>query len=340
MFKVGILGAAGYSGIELLKILKRHSNVEVVVITSDANKGKKLHEVFPEFRGQYDLMFEEFNIDAIINRVEVVFFALPAKASMEIAERFLEQHKLVVDLSGGFRLKDKEDYKTWYHFEHKFPALLKQAVYGLSELFRDQIVQSRFISNPGCYPTGISLGLAPALEKGIVDPSKITIDAKSGISGKGRSADISSLYYELNENMYAYKIGKHQHQPEIQQTVARLSGKKDPEVLFVPQVVPMDRGILANTYCTLNKSMTVEEIHSLYKDFYKNEHFVRVTDIGESPKTKAVSGTNYCDIGVSVFKKTLVITSAIDNLVKGAAGQAVQNFNIMTGQEETEGLIS
>lgn len=339
MFKIGILGAAGYSGIELLKILSTHSNAEITVITSDANKGKRLHEVFPEFRGKYDLSFEEFNVDEIINRVEVVFLALPAKASMEVAGRFVSQDKIVVDLSGAFRLKDKDLYKTWYQFEHQHPALITKAVYGLSELFRDEIVQSRFVSNPGCYPTGISLGLAPVLDQGIIDPSKIIIDAKSGISGKGRSADIGSLYCELNENMYAYKVGKHQHQPEIQQTVAKLSGKKDPELLFVPQVVPMDRGILANSYCTLAKSVTIEEIHSAYKEFYQNEPFIRIMDLGESPKTKAVAGSNHCDIGISLYKKNLVVTTAIDNLVKGAAGQAVQNFNLMTGQSETEGLL-
>lgn len=339
MYKVGVIGAAGYSGIELLRILNKHKNVEITVITSNTFKEKKLEEVYPEFKNVLDLTFEEFNIDKIINRVEIVFFALPAQASMETANQFIKYGKMVIDLSGAFRLQNIKQYPDWYNFTHKYPELVTQAQYGLSELFREKISGTRFVANPGCYPTGTILGLAPALEHKLIQTEDILVDAKSGVSGKGRSLNLSNLYYESNENMYAYKIGNHQHVPEIEQAITQLSGELNSSIVFVPQVVPMDRGILANSYSILKKDITIEAVLEIYKEFYKNEFFVRVMDKGQSPTTKVVQNTNFCDIGVSVVGKRLVVTTAIDNLVKGAAGQAVQNFNIMTAQSEEEGLL-
>ena len=338
MYKTAILGAAGYAGIELLRVLKRHRQIEVTVITSDTFKNKKLHEVYPEFRGSYDLSFETADIDQILNRCEVAFLALPAEASMTSAEKFVKAGKIVVDLSGAFRLKERELYKTWYKLDHRSPDLLKTAVYGLPELFREEISASRFVSNPGCYPTGILLGLAPVVERKLISLSPVIIDAKSGISGKGRKADVSSLFCELNENMYPYKAGTHQHTPEIEQMVCRIGKVKKAEIVFVPQVVPLDRGILANMYCTLEKDPDIAELAELFREFYQNEPFVRVLEPGVTPQVKAVARTNFCDIGLAKIGRTLVIMTAIDNMVKGAAGQAIQNFNIMTGIPEEEGL--
>jgi N-acetyl-gamma-glutamyl-phosphate reductase len=338
MFKVGVLGAAGYSGLELLKLLKNHPAVEITCITSDTYKGKRLDEVYPEFLKTMDLVFEEPIPDRIINKFEVVFLALHAKKSAEMAEKFVQMGKIVIDLSGAFRLQDKDLYPQWYDFEHPTAGLLKQAAYGLPELFRHEISSSRFISNPGCYATSILLGLAPLLEKKIIDVSGIIVDSKSGISGKGRTPDVTSLFCELNENCYAYKIGKHQHVPEMEQAANRLTGAKDCKILFVPHLIPINRGILSNIYCKLEKNIKFEDIVKQFKEFYKTEQFVRILEPGKSPQIKAVAYTNYCDIGLTLWDKTLVITTVIDNLLKGAAGQAVQNFNIITAQAEETGL--
>jgi N-acetyl-gamma-glutamyl-phosphate reductase len=338
MYKTAILGAAGYAGVELLRILRKHRQIEVTVITSDTFKNRKLHEVYPEFRGAYDLSFETADIDQILNRCEAAFLALPADASLKHAEKFVKAGKIVVDLSGAFRLKDRDLYRTWYKLDHQSPELLKTAVYGLPELFREDISASRFVSNPGCYPTGIALGLAPVVERKLVSLSPVIIDAKSGISGKGRKADVSSLFCELNENMYPYKAGTHQHTPEIEQTVCRIAKTKKADIVFVPQVVPLDRGILSNIYCSLEKDLGIAEIEGVFREFYQNEQFVRVLEPGVTPQLKAVARTNFCDIGLAKIGRTLVVMTAIDNMVKGAAGQAVQNFNIMTGVPEEEGL--
>ena len=339
MFKTAILGAAGYAGVELLRILRKHRQIEVTVATSDTFKNRKIHEIYPEFRGLNDLAFETPDIDQILNRCEAAFLALPAQASLEIAEKFVKAGKLVVDLSGAFRLKDRDLYKTWYNFEHKNPELLKLAVYGMPELFREEISASRFVSNPGCYPTAVSLGLAPAAERKLVGLSPVIIDAKSGISGKGRKADVSSLFCELNENMYAYKAGRHQHSPEIEQIVLRVANARKADIVFVPHLVPLDRGILADIYCPLEKDTGIEELTAAYRDFYQNEPFIRILEPGMTPQAKAVARTNYCDIGLAKVGRTLVVMTAIDNMVKGAAGQAIQNFNIMTGIPEEEGLL-
>jgi len=339
MYKAAILGAAGYAGVELLRILRRHRQIEVTVVTSDTFKNRKLHEVYPEFRGQYDLAFETADIDQILNRCEVAFLALPAEASMKIAGKFVKAGKIVIDLSGAFRLKEKDLFKTWYGLDHTDPEMLKQAVYGLPELFREEISASRFVSNPGCYPTAVVLGLAPAADRKLVGLSPVIIDAKSGISGKGRKADISSLFCELNENMYPYKPGKHQHTPEIEQTVCRIAKVRKADLVFVPHLIPLDRGILADIYCTLEKDVEISELTEIFREFYQNEPFIRILDPGATPQVKAVARTNYCDIGLAKAGKTLVIMTVIDNMVKGAAGQAIQNFNIMTGIPEEEGLL-
>jgi N-acetyl-gamma-glutamyl-phosphate reductase len=337
--KIAIMGAAGYSGIELLRILKRHPQAEIAAITSGTFKNKKIYEVYPEFRGSSELVFEDETPEALANRCEAVFLALPAEASLKAADEFVKYGKYVIDLSGAFRLKDKDLYKTWYGFEHNQPQLLKKAVYGIPELFREEISAARFVTNPGCYPTSVLLGLAPVLDAKIVKCDPVIVDAKSGVSGRGRRADVGSLFCELNEDMCAYKVGRHQHVPEMEQVASGLAKGKSVSVLFVPQLVPLERGILSTIYLTLEKSMTTEEARDLYAGFYENEPFIRVLEPGVWPHLRAVSRTNCCDIGLHVSGKTLVVQSAIDNLVKGAAGQAVQNFNLMTGLPEETALI-
>ena len=336
--KIAIMGAAGYSGIELVRILSFHPQVEITVITSSTFKNKRLSDVYPEFRERLNLYFEDEEPSSIINRCEAVFLALPAEVSLVVAEEFLKFNRLVIDLSGAFRLKDKTLYKDWYGFEHTNSVLLKQAVYGIPELFKEKISSARFVANPGCYPTAVILAAAPALARDIVY-SEIIVDAKSGVSGRGRKVDLAGIFCEINENMYAYKIGNHQHVPEIESVLSDFSKSKI-NVLFVPQIVPLERGILANVYMPLKqKDIDVDDIIDIYKDFYKNQPFIRILPKGVTPQVKSVSRTNFCDISIFVEKNTLLVLSAIDNLVKGAAGQAVQNFNIMAGWNEEEALL-
>lgn len=339
MYKAGILGGAGYSGIELLRILQKHSNVEVTAITSNTYKGRKVSDIYPEFRESCDLIFESMDIERIVNQVEVVFLALPARVAMESARLFLDQGKIVIDLSGAFRLKDTSQYKIWYGMDHTEEDLLSRAVYGLSELYREEISGSRFISNPGCYPTGVLLGLAPVLEQGLVDMNRIIVDAKSGVTGKGRSMDPTSHFCELNEDLFIYKLSGHQHVPEMVRFAGALSGKGDPHIVFAPQVMPVNRGILANTFCSMKKTINPSALRDIYVEQYGRETFVRVLEEGVLPRLSAVTHSNYCDISLTLNGNDLIITTVIDNLQKGAAGQAVQNFNILTGQNEEEGLL-
>lgn len=336
--KVAVLGAAGYSGVELLRILRRHPQVEIAVVTSGTFRGRRLEEVYPEFRGVLDLVFEDEDAAAVANRCEAVFLALPAEASLKAVEAFVAADKYVVDLSGAFRLKDAGLYKEWYGFEHDKPKLLKRAVYGIPELFREEVSATRFVSNPGCYPTAVLLAMAPALDGRVVRTDRVIVDAKSGVSGRGRKADMGSMFCEVHEDMQAYKVGRHQHVPEMEQVASSLAKAGKVRILFVPQLVPLERGILVTVYLELAKAVEAEEIRRMYRDFYANQTFVRVLDAGGWPRVRAVARTNFCDIGLHVENGMLVVQAAIDNLVKGAAGQAVQNFNLMAGYPEETGL--
>ncbi|MDW7673300.1 MAG: N-acetyl-gamma-glutamyl-phosphate reductase [Bacillota bacterium] len=348
MIKVGIVGATGYTGLELIRILLNHPHVELTVVTSRSYQGKKLSSVFPNLLGLTDLVCTELDLNTISTSCDVVFIALPHGHADKVASAMLEAGKRVVDLGADFRLKDMEAYRQWYQEESAHEGLLQQAVYGLPELYREKLRKAKLVANPGCYPTCATLALAPLLAARIVDPTSIIIDAKSGVSGAGRSLALGSHYAEVNESFKAYKVANHRHTPEIEQVLSEVAD--EPIILsFTPHLVPMTRGILATSYVSLakaevgreqpNSEVTQAKINELYQNFYQGEQFVKLlTD--QLPQTNWVAGTNNCHIAATLDKRTnrIVVVSAIDNLVKGAAGQAVQNMNIMFGLAEIAGL--
>jgi len=339
MLNVAIVGASGYTGLELIRILHCHSEVAVTCLTSEQSAGRRISEVFPTLRGRCDLVLENLEPVRVAEKADVIFTALPHKAAMEVVPTFLKLGKTVIDLSADYRLSDPEVYGAWYE-KHLNPANLKKAVYGLPEIRRARIRGARLVANPGCYPTSIILGLAPLLKKGVVDPRSIIADSASGVSGAGRSAKVDSLYCEVNEGFKAYGVaGAHRHTPEIEQELSLLAGA-DLKITFTPHLVPMDRGILSTMYATPAKAVTTEKLVALYQEFYSGEPFVRVLPQGSLPSTAFVRGSNFCDIAPLVDVRTgrVIVVSAIDNLVKGASGQAVQNMNLACGFPETLGL--
>jgi N-acetyl-gamma-glutamyl-phosphate reductase len=339
MLKVAIVGASGYTGVELLRLLHCHPEAAVTCVTSERSAGKQVSDIFPALRGRCDLLLENLEPVRVSGKADFIFTALPHKAAMEVVPSFLEMGKQVVDLSADYRLQDHREYGKWYE-PHLNPDLLKKAVYGLPELKRARVAGADLVANPGCYPTSVILGLAPLLKKKLIDPASIVVDSKSGVTGAGRSAKVDNLYCEVNEGFKAYGVGGvHRHIPEIEQELAHLAGKKL-TITFTPHLVPMDRGILSTIYSVPVKPVSTAEILSLYNGFYKGEPFVRVLPEGSFPSTTFVRGSNFCDIGLTVDSRTgrIIVVSAIDNLVKGASGQAVQNMNIMCGFPETMGL--
>jgi len=339
MLNVAIVGASGYTGLELIRILHCHPEAAVTCLTSEQSAGKRISDVFPTLRGRCDLMLENLEPVRVAEKADVIFTALPHKAAMEVVPSFMKLKKTVIDLSADYRLSDPKVYEAWYE-EHLNPANLKHAVYGLPEIRRARIKGARLVANPGCYPTSIILGLAPLLKKGMVDPHSIIADSASGVSGAGRSAKVDSLYCEVNEGFKAYGIGgAHRHTPEIEQELSLLAGI-ELKITFSPHLAPMDRGILSTMYAALAKEVTTEKLVSLYREFYAGEPFVRVLPQGSLPSTANVRGSNFCDIAPLVDSRTgrVIVVSAIDNLVKGASGQAVQNMNIACGFPETLGL--
>jgi N-acetyl-gamma-glutamyl-phosphate reductase len=339
MLKAAVVGASGYTGVELIRILHNHPEVAVTSVTSEQSAGKSLSEVFPSLRGRYDKTLEPLVPEKIAEKADIVFTALPHKAAMEVVPVFLAAGKIVIDLSADYRLHDAEVYAAWYD-RHLNPELLSEAVYGLPELRRDEISAARLVANPGCYPTSIILGLLPLLKAGVIDTASIIADSKSGVSGAGRAAKVDSLYCEVNEGFKAYGVGGvHRHIPEIEQELSLLAGSKT-MISFTPHLVPMDRGILSTVYALPLTSIPAAELHALYAEQYDGEPFVRVLPQGEFPSTAFVRGSNFCDIGITVDKRTgrIIVVSALDNLVKGAAGQAVQNMNIVCDFPETTGL--
>lgn len=339
MLRVGIVGVSGYSGKAVLDILLRHPNVRVTYTGANNTQGA-VGDIWPSLRGRTDLVCEKFDVKKASALSDVVILALPHTESMNHVGPLLKAGKKVVDLSADYRLDRANVYKTWYGHEHKEPKLLSKAVYGLPELFREKIKKAPLIANPGCYPTAAILGLAPIVATGMDEIESITIDAKSGVSGAGRKVIPGLMFPEVNENFKAYKVLEHQHTPEIDQYLTRIASQSV-NVAFVAHLLPNNHGILETIYVRLKSPMSLKDVHGLYKKFYKTEFFVRVLPEGMQPETKNVVGTNFCDIGfaVSPDKKLVVITSAIDNLIKGAAGQAVQNMNIMCQFKETEGLL-
>ncbi|MDD4879521.1 MAG: N-acetyl-gamma-glutamyl-phosphate reductase [Candidatus Omnitrophica bacterium] len=335
--KVAVVGATGYAGCELIKILLGHPEVTITSVSGKVEEAEKISEIFPLFKGRLDLACDNVDVPAISKAADLIFLALPHKVSMLFVPEFLKAGKKVVDLSADYRLKDAGIYEKWYGAKHTSTGLLKDAVYGLPELHKKEIVKSKFIANPGCYPTGSILGCAPPVNKGLVDTEQIIIDAKSGVTGAGRAASLALNFAELNENFKAYKINQHQHMPEIDQELSNAAGSKI-SVTFTPHLVPMNKGILSTIYFTLKKETGAAELLALYKQFYKGAPFVRILDEGIFPETKDVYSTNFCDIGIKVTGKRVIVVTAIDNLWKGAASQAVQNMNLMMGYGETAGL--
>lgn len=339
MLKVAVVGASGYTGIELIRILHNHPEVAVTSVTSEQSAGKRLSDVFPSLRNRYDTVLEPLDPEKIAAKADIIFTALPHKAAMTVVPTFLAAGKVVIDLSADYRLHDPKEYAAWYE-PHQNPEFLDEAVYGLPEVHREVIAAARLVANPGCYPTSIILGLMPLLKEGLIDTASIIADSKSGVSGAGRGAKVDSLYCEVNEGFKAYGVGGvHRHIPEIEQEISLLAGKKT-VISFTPHLVPMDRGILSTIYAVPVNPVTTAEIHALYEEHYDGEAFVRVLKQGEFPSTAFVRGSNFCDIGLTVDKRTgrIIVVAAIDNLVKGASGQAVQNMNIVCDFPETMGL--
>jgi len=336
--RVGIIGGTGYTGVELLRLLLLHPEVEVTAITSQKYAGLPIDQVFPSLTQRLRLKCEELSVDQIAEKVDFIFAAVPHKTAMETVPLFYQRGKKVVDLSADFRLKDPTVYERWY-FKHLCPELLSESVYGLPELHREEIRSAKIVGNPGCYPTGALIPLIPLLKHGIISSENIIADSKSGVSGAGRDVVLGSLFCEVNEGVKAYKIFDHRHLPEIDQELSLLIQKRV-EVTFVPHLIPMDRGILSTLYVRLIQKRKAEEILNVLREHYQNEPFVRVYPKGKLPNTKDVRGSNYCDIGLNVHEsgERAVVVSAIDNVVKGASGQAIQNMNIMLSYPETLGI--
>ena len=337
--KIAIVGSSGYAGGELFRILLQHSKAAVTAVTSEKSAGKTIASVFPQLAGLTDLICEPLEPEVIAGKADFIFLALPHVTAQEAAFRFLKLGKKVVDLSADYRLADPALYEKWYEHAHQYPDLLKTAIYGLPELHRQNIQKAILVANPGCYPTSAILGFAPLLKGRLIMPKTIVIDSKSGVSGAGRSPSPAHHFPEVNEGLMAYKIGTHRHTPEIEQELSALAGEPV-TVSFTPHLVPMNRGILTTMYSDLKVDMTTQKLHALYESFYRNEPFMRLLPVGQFPNVGNVRGSNFCDIGVYADGRTgrAVIVTAIDNLVKGAAGQAVQNFNLMMGFDETEAL--
>ncbi|HPD56878.1 MAG TPA: N-acetyl-gamma-glutamyl-phosphate reductase [Smithellaceae bacterium] len=338
MIKAAIYGASGYTGFELTRILVSHPDVELAAVTSRRFAGMPVAEIYPALSGLTALKYQNTTPEEIASACDIVFLALPHGVSMNIAPIFVNAHKKIIDLSADYRLRDLQEYENWYG-PHKSGSLLSQAVYGLTELYAPEIKKAKLVANPGCYPTSIILGLAPALKNNFLELSSIIADSASGVSGAGREPQITSLFCEVDGGYKAYKVGKHRHTPEIEQELGKITGQKF-NITFTPHLLPVKRGILSTIYGNFKKEVSLKQLHEAYVSFYEREKFVRVCPLGQYPNISSVCGSNYCDIGVHVDKRTnrAIIIAAIDNLIKGAAGQAVQNMNIMCGLREDAGL--
>ena len=337
MIKVGIVGATGCAGEELISILLTHPNVKITNLSAEVDNPQSIAEIFPKFKNRFELICSRPNINEIVEKCDLVFLALPHTVSMLLAPDLLKAGKKVIDLSADYRLDDLKVYQQFYKVKHKDKLNLKQAVYGLPEIYRDTIKNAGLIANPGCYPTAAILALAPLVAFNIADMDSIIIDAKSGVTGAGRKVAEDFLFSQINEDFKAYKVNVHQHMPEINQVLSKLAGRKI-KVIFVPHLLPLNRGILETIYVNRGRDKG-QDLIKLYKKFYKNEPFVRIKDKGFFPRLKEVVGSNFCDIGIREDAQNIIIVAVIDNLLKGASGQAVQNMNIMYKFPETMGLL-
>ena len=339
MIKVGIIGATGYAGVEIVRLLQQHKDAEVVWYGSRSYIDKKYADVFANMFEIVDEKCLDDNIEELADKVDVIFTATPqGLCSSLVNEEILNKVK-IIDLSADFRIKDVATYEKWYKIEHKSPEFIDEAVYGLCEINREKTKGARLIANPGCYTTCSILSIYPMVKEGLIDPKSIIIDAKSGTSGAGRGAKVPNLFCEVNENIKAYGVGTHRHTPEIEEQLGYAAGE---EVLinFTPHLVPMQRGILVTAYANLKKEVAYEEVKAVYDKYYANEKFVRVLEKDVYPETKWVEGSNYVDVSFKIDERTgrIIMMGALDNLIKGAAGQAVQNMNIIFGLPENEGL--
>lgn len=340
MLRVGIIGASGYTGVELARILSGHPECELTTVTSRQYAGKPLSSVFPSLRKRVELVCENPDLDHLKEKADFFFTAVPHKTAMDIVPALLAAGKKVVDLSADFRLRDAQVYEQWYQ-AHSCPDLLPKAVYGLPELYRDQVARTPLTANPGCYPTSVILGLAPLLRERLIDPGTLIIDSKSGTSGAGRTASVGTLFCEVTDGFRAYKVGgAHRHIPEMEQELSILCGNPV-TISFTPHLLPISRGILSTIYAALAQNSDIQAIRALYEETYADEPFVRICPPGTFPATQHVRGSNCCDIGLQQDTRTgrIIVLSAIDNIAKGAAGQAVQNMNLMEGFPETEALM-
>ena len=340
MIKAGIIGSTGYAGAELVRLLMQHKHAEIKWYGSRSYIDKKYYEVFQNMFEIVDDKCLDDNMEELSNTVDVIFTATPQGLCASLVNEEVLKKVKIIDLSADFRIKDVGIYEKWYGIEHKSPQFIEEAVYGLCEINREKIKSARLIANPGCYPTCSVLSIYPMAKEGIINTDTIIIDAKSGTSGAGRGAKVNNLYCEVNENIKAYGVTTHRHTPEIEEQLSYASGRKV-ELNFTPHLVPMNRGILVTAYASLKKSVSYEEIKAVYDKYYKEEKFVRVLDKGVCPETRWVEGSNYVDVNFQIDERTnrIIMMGAMDNLVKGAAGQAVQNMNLIFGLEETEGLL-
>lgn len=348
--RVAVAGGSGYTGAELLRLLSQHPNVQLTAVTSEKSAGTPVSTVYPHLQGIVPLTFEALAPEALAERADVLFLALPHTKSMGPVASCMKAGKRVIDLSADFRLKDPRTYETWYQTTHAHPDLIGSAVYGLPELHRSAIAQARLVASPGCYPTAAILQLAPLIAHNLIVPDTIVIDAKSGVSGAGRSPALPYHFPEAHESLEPYKIGQHRHIPEIEQELTGLAGTRTQAdkgdnagvtIAFTPHLVPMNRGILSTAYARMKDKLDVVELRALYRDFYKGERFVRLLE-GAMPNPRHVRGANYCDLAVHTDTRAgwVVTVSAIDNLIKGAAGQAIQAMNLMLAYPEETGLVA
>ncbi|MDD3270075.1 MAG: N-acetyl-gamma-glutamyl-phosphate reductase [Syntrophomonadaceae bacterium] len=338
MFKVGIVGD-GYTAADLLRLLAGHDEVDPVMIFSTENIGKRIDEVYPHLTGFYDLKCQASDWELMKKECDAVFLALPHGLSVPIAMELLPAGVRCIDLGADFRLKDAGLYERYYEITHAAPQMLEEAVYGLPEIYREKICKSRLVANPGCYPTGAILPLVPLLEAGVLESQGIIVDSKSGVSGAGKTPKTSSHFCEVNEGIRAYGVGTHRHGPEIAQELS-LAARQKVEMLFTPHLVPMNRGILTTIYTRLRSGVDPARVRTILENKYREEYFVRVLPEGVMPYTKWVYGSNLLDIGIHYDEASgrVILVSALDNLVKGASGQAIQNLNLMLGLEENKGL--
>lgn len=333
MIKVAVVGSTGYVGTDLIRLLRKNSDIDLKYITSETYKGEAYSSIYENYREVFTKKCTGKDLEKISDEVDLIFMALPhGIVSKEINSSLFEKTK-VIDMSADYRLKDLQTYESWYDTKHGSPELIEEAVYGLCEVNREDIKKARLVANPGCYPTASILSLLPLVKEGLIEKNSIIIDAKTGVTGAGRGVNLATHFTECNESIKAYGLAEHRHTPEIEEQLGAL-------INFTPHLVPMNRGILTTSYASLKKDVDYDHVKKVYEKYYKDEYFLRLTKEGVLPETKWVKGSNFCDIGFKIDKRTnrIIVVGAIDNMIKGAAGQAVQNMNIMFGLDEKTGL--